>query len=160
MGCHTLYVPTLEPTAPHKVSLGGPPHPGGAYLGWTKESFTILTDHTNLTYWKSPQNLNRHTTHWHADLQEYDFKIKHIPGNTNIPADALSWPPGVDQGENDNQRVIMIPLSCVRTTITIDKLTTEFLRFIMSHTHDHVTVGHPGQDETIRKMKEIYCYDL
>ena len=23
-------------------------------------------------------------------------------------------------------------------------------------THNHVTVGHPGQDETIRKMKEIY----
>jgi len=28
------------------------------YLGWTKEPFTILTDHMNLTYWKSPQNLN------------------------------------------------------------------------------------------------------
>jgi len=28
------------------------------YLGWTKEPFTILTDHANLTYWKSPQNLN------------------------------------------------------------------------------------------------------
>jgi hypothetical protein len=27
---------------------------------------------------------------WHADLQEYDYKIKHIPGNTNILADALS----------------------------------------------------------------------
>jgi len=90
MGRHTLYVPTLKPMAPHKASLGGPPHPGGAYLGWTKGPFTILTDHTNLTYWKSPQNLNRHTTHWHADLQEYDFKIKHIPENTNIPADALS----------------------------------------------------------------------
>jgi len=31
------------------------------YLGWTKEPFTILTDHANLTYWKSPQNLNRRT---------------------------------------------------------------------------------------------------
>jgi len=116
----------------------------------------ILTDHTNLTYWKSPQNLNRCTTCWHADLQEYDFEIKHIPGNTNIPADALSQPPGVDQGENDNQRIIMIPLSRVHTTITIDKPTNEFLRSIMTYTHDHVTVGHPGQDETIRKTKEIY----
>jgi len=60
------------------------------YLGWTKEPFTILTDHANLTYWKFPQNLNRHTARWHANLQEYDFEIKHIPGNTNIPADALS----------------------------------------------------------------------
>ena len=54
------------------------------YLGWTKEPFTILTNHTNLTYWKSPQNLNRRTARWHTDLQEYNFEIKHIPGNTNI----------------------------------------------------------------------------
>jgi RNase H-like domain found in reverse transcriptase len=31
------------------------------YLGWMKEPFTILTDHTNLTYWKAPRNLNRRT---------------------------------------------------------------------------------------------------
>jgi hypothetical protein len=24
------------------------------YLGWTKEPFTILTDHANLQYWKAP----------------------------------------------------------------------------------------------------------
>jgi len=28
------------------------------YLGWTKEPFTIMTDHANLQYWKSPKNLN------------------------------------------------------------------------------------------------------
>jgi hypothetical protein len=28
------------------------------YLGWTKEPFTILTNHANLQYWKAPQNLN------------------------------------------------------------------------------------------------------
>ena len=114
------------------------------YLGWTKEPFTVLTDHANLTYWKSPQNLNRRTARWHADLQEYDFKIKHIPGNTNIPADALSRPPGVDQGENDNQRITMIPPSCVQTAITLKEPTNKFLRSIMSHTHDHMTAEHPG----------------
>jgi hypothetical protein len=72
------------------------------YLGWTKELFMILTDHTNLQYWKSPKNLNRQTAQWHTDLQEYDFEIKHIPGSTNISADALSRPPGVDQGKEDN----------------------------------------------------------
>ena len=29
------------------------------YLGWTKEPFTILTDHANLQYWKLPWNLNQ-----------------------------------------------------------------------------------------------------
>ena len=28
------------------------------YLAWTKEPFTILTDHANLTYWKAPRKLN------------------------------------------------------------------------------------------------------
>jgi hypothetical protein len=28
------------------------------YLGWTKEPFVIITNHANLQYWKSPQNLN------------------------------------------------------------------------------------------------------
>jgi hypothetical protein len=72
------------------------------YLGWMKEPFTILTDHANLQYWKAPQNLNRRTARWHADLQEYDYEIQHVPGKTNIPADVLSRPPGVDQGEKDN----------------------------------------------------------
>jgi hypothetical protein len=65
------------------------------YLGWTREPFTILTNHANLQYWKAPKNLNRRTARWHADLQEYNYEIKHIPGSTNIPADALSRPPGV-----------------------------------------------------------------
>jgi RNase H-like domain found in reverse transcriptase/Reverse transcriptase (RNA-dependent DNA polymerase) len=33
------------------------------YLGWTKEPFTILTNHANLTYWKAPRNLNQRTVH-------------------------------------------------------------------------------------------------
>jgi hypothetical protein len=45
------------------------------YLGWTKEPFTILTDHANLQYWKSLRNLNQRTAQWHADLQEYNYEI-------------------------------------------------------------------------------------
>jgi len=69
------------------------------YLGWTKTPFTILTDHANLQYWKAPQKLNHRTAQWHADLQEYDFIIKHIPGKINTPADELSHPPNSDQGK-------------------------------------------------------------
>jgi hypothetical protein len=40
----------------------------GPYLIWTKEPFTILTDHANLLHWKSPRKLNRRTTCWHGEL--------------------------------------------------------------------------------------------
>ncbi len=60
------------------------------YLGWTKFPFIILTDHTNLQYWKAPKNLNRRTARWHADLQEYNFEIHYIPGKTNTGPDILS----------------------------------------------------------------------
>jgi hypothetical protein len=79
------------------------------YLGWTKEPFTILTDHANLQYWKSPCNLKRRTTRWHTDLQEYDYEIQHIPGKANIPVNALFRPPGADQGKDDNQGIVMLP---------------------------------------------------
>ena len=72
------------------------------YLAWTKEPFSILIDHANLTFWKAPRKLDRRHACWHADLQEYNFKMIHIPWNTNGPADALSRPLGTDKGENDN----------------------------------------------------------
>jgi len=62
----------------------------------------------------------------------------------------------VDQGENDNQKITMIPPSRIRTATILRKPTNEFLRSIMAYTHDHVTAGHLGRDETIRKTKQIY----
>jgi hypothetical protein len=79
------------------------------YLGWTKFLFTIMTDYTNLQYWKSLKNLNWRTIRWHADLQEYDYEILYISGKTNTLPDTLSWPPGANKGEMDNKDIIMLP---------------------------------------------------
>jgi hypothetical protein len=129
------------------------------YLGWTKEPFTILTDHANLQYWKSPQNLNRRTARWHVDLQEYDFEIKYIPGKTNTPADELSRPANADQGGDNNKGVIVIPpskyMTSTATTWIQDK---DVKRDIMTWAHDHPTAGHPGRDETIRRTKSRYFW--
>src|SRR6266849_2887506 len=124
------------------------------YLGWTKEPFVILTDHANLQYWKAPKNLNRRTVRWHADLQEYDYEIQYIPGKTNTPADALSRPPGVDQGKEDNQGVTMIAPERFKVAATLTQPTEERKRLIMALVHDHPSAGHPGRDETIRQTKK------
>ena len=136
------------------------------YLGWTKFPFTIMTDHTNLQYWKSPKNLNRRTARWHADLQEYDYKILYVPGKTNTPPDALSCPPGTDKGETNNKDVVVLP----ENKFTIASATTnpegkvivppilEVKRGIMTLMHDHPTAGHPGHNETLRKTQEKYWW--
>ena len=121
------------------------------YLAWTKEPFTILTDHANLTYWKAPRKLDQRHAHWHADLEEYNFKMVHIPGSTNGPANALSCPLGTDKGENDNQNIVMIPLHCIRMAITLETPSNQFLRNVLRELHDHPTARHPGRDETLRK---------
>jgi RNase H-like domain found in reverse transcriptase len=79
------------------------------YLIWTKEPFTILTDHTNLLHWKLPRKLNRHMARWHGELQDYNFKLQHIPRKLHTAADALSQPPGAVKGKDDNQEMTMIP---------------------------------------------------
>ncbi len=62
------------------------------YLIWTKQPFIIKMDHENLMYWKAPRKLTGRTARWHKKLQDYNFKIVHISGKTNTPADALSRP--------------------------------------------------------------------
>jgi hypothetical protein len=61
-----------------------------AHLIWIEKPFIIETDHKNLTYWKEPKKLTGRTARWHEKLQDYNFKIVHIAGKSNGPADALS----------------------------------------------------------------------
>ena len=136
------------------------------YLGWTKFPITIMTDHANLQYWKSPKNLNRRTARWHMDLQEYDYEILYVPGKTNTPPDALSHPPGANKGETDNKDIIVLPeekFTIVSTMTNTEKRIVvppilEVKRGIMTLMHDHPTAGHPGCDETLQKMQEKYWW--
>lgn len=54
---------------------------------------TIITDHKSLEYFCSQPNLSDRQTRWMGELAEYDCKIVHRPGKTNVVADALSRRP-------------------------------------------------------------------
>jgi hypothetical protein len=66
----------------------------------TSEPFKIMTDHQNLTYFREPQKLTLRQVNWMTKLQDYNFMIKHIKGNNNTRADALSGLEGVEKGEH------------------------------------------------------------
>ena len=78
------------------------------YLIWTKEPFVIETDHKNLTYWKSPRKLTRRTARWHEKLQDYNFRIVHVQGKNNTPADALSRP-NEDDRQHKERKITLLP---------------------------------------------------
>jgi len=46
---------------------------------------------------------------WHSELQDYHFTLEHVPGKTHMAADALSRPPGSDEGKQDNQQITILP---------------------------------------------------
>jgi len=78
------------------------------YLIWTKEPFVIETDHKNLTYWKSPRKLTGRTARWHEKLQDYNFRIVHVQGKNNTPADALSRP-NEDDRQQEERKITLLP---------------------------------------------------
>ena len=74
-----------------------------------EQPFIIETNHKNLTYWKAPKKLTGRTARWHEKLQDYNFKITHISGKTNTPADALSRPNGWDIQELTKEMSLIPP---------------------------------------------------
>src|SRR5712672_1590684 len=79
------------------------------HLAWTPHPFTLITDHANLMFWKHPRKINRRVARWFAELQDYWFEIKHVPGKNHTAADFLSRPFVEDKGENDNEDVTVLP---------------------------------------------------
>jgi len=80
-----------------------------AHLAATEKPVTVLTDHANLTFWKNPRKVNRRVARWFATLQDYNLRIKHVPGKLHAAADMLSRPPNADKGDEDNQNLTLLP---------------------------------------------------
>ena len=88
------------------------------HLAATEKPVTVLMDHVNLTFWKNPRKVNHRVARWFATLQDYNLKIKHIPGKLHVATDMLLRPPNADKGEEDNQNLTLLPLELfVRLTI-------------------------------------------
>ena len=63
----------------------------------------------NLQYWRDPQKISRRVAREVLELADYDIEIHHLKGSANRQADALSRRPDFDQGEGDNEGVVVLP---------------------------------------------------
>ena len=103
------------------------------FLAGSPHEIIVHTDHANLQYWKEPQKINRRIAQEVVELLEYNIKLKNIPGRENGRADMLSRRPNYNQGEEDNQDVVVLP----------EKI------FIKSGTISYIPEEPPQQDEGI-----------
>jgi len=86
----------------------------------------VLTDHQALTFLFKCRLRNARLTRWTLLLQEFNLKIQHIPGATNI-MDALSRNPvGRDQHDTDESTTV-----CV-SSIEINAISPKFQRHFES----------------------------
>lgn len=79
------------------------------YLMGSPHATVVLSDHKNLTYWRTAQKLNRRQARWSLKLSEFDLRLVHVPGAQMAQSDALSRRPDHDDGSGDNDNTILLP---------------------------------------------------
>ena len=104
--------------------------------------FVIETDHKNLMFLK--HDSNPMVLRWWTAIQELDFKVKFIAGNTNNIADALSR---LCINLKENAPKITVSALIPKTPIT----TEHYKAIALCH---NSMVGHSGVERTIRKLKQ------
>ena len=114
---------------------------------------TVLTDHKNLEYYKEPHHINRRIARYVQRMQDYNFIIQHIPGESN-KSDALSRRPDYDHGTDDNTNVTVLPPHLFASTMT---LSCSFTRAAtLSTIDDRVRLHQLQQLDLIKKWATTY----
>src|SRR3982751_232611 len=114
------------------------------YILGSPHMTVVHSDHKNLTYWRSPQNLNRRQARWFLILSEYDIKLEHMPGHKMIQSDALSRRPDlIPEGENEeNTDITMLP-------------ETLFINLIDTELQKQITEARPLDKNTMEALETL-----
>uniref|UniRef100_A0A0W0FI80 RNA-directed DNA polymerase n=1 Tax=Moniliophthora roreri TaxID=221103 RepID=A0A0W0FI80_MONRR len=118
------------------------------YLMGGKFKVVILSDHKNLTYFRTAQKLNRRQARWSLFLSEFDLGLVHVPGKSISQADALSRRSNeADEIDNDNEdNRVYVPND------------TDLRRRIVQSIHETPGVGHPGQWNTTEQVQRDFWW--
>ncbi len=119
------------------------------YLAGAPHQIVIHTDHSNLLYWKEPRKISRRIAREFQELQEYNFVLKHVAGNKNARADALSRRPNYNTGEEDNDNVVVLPAETF-----IHLVGSEPIEEI--DTHSKINISNLKNESTIKQWANTY----
>ncbi|ESK82382.1 pro-pol protein, partial [Moniliophthora roreri MCA 2997] len=91
------------------------------YLLGSTHPVTILSDHKNLSYFRTAQKLNRRQARWSLYLSQFELQLIHIPGTRMVQSDALSRRPDlVEEKDTDNEDVVVLPDKLFINTINTE----------------------------------------
>ena len=92
------------------------------YLQGSPHPIQVLSDHKNLTYFRTAQKLNRRQARWSLFLTEFDLELQHTPGTRMIQSDALSRRSDhvPEKGNEDNEDQILLPHTLFVKVIDLD----------------------------------------
>ncbi|RXW14033.1 hypothetical protein EST38_g11824 [Candolleomyces aberdarensis] len=80
------------------------------YLHGSPHPVTIYTDHLNLQYFKDPRKLNDRQKRWIPELDQFRFKLDHVPGTKMVISDALSRRPDHHPSEEEEPKLdVLLP---------------------------------------------------
>ena len=78
------------------------------FLEGAKHPVEIWTDHKNLEYFRTSQNLNRRQARWSLFLSRFDYSLHHRPGSSMGEPDALSRRSDHGMHEPDNRGIVLL----------------------------------------------------
>ncbi len=84
------------------------------FLEGARHPVEIWTDHKNLEYFQTAQNLNRRQARWSLYLSRFDYSLHHRPGTSMGEPDALSQCADLGPSGRDNQGIVLLDPSVFR----------------------------------------------
>ena len=89
------------------------------YLLGAKHRVEVWTDHLNLTYFRQANKLNRRQARWNTELQSYNLLLVHKPGALMKKADILSRLAQLEDGDQDNLQITLLPEKMLNKTALV-----------------------------------------
>jgi len=92
-----------------------------SFLEGSPQPFEIVTDHSNLEFWRTAQDLSRRQARWALWLSRFDFRMVHRLGKANTQADALSRMAHYQVSDNEDnwQQTVLKPEHFTQVAATI-----------------------------------------